>query len=361
LARVFLATFAEYFICDMKEGENRNYNLKIGITHGDYNGVAYELVLKTLHEGNIHESLTPVFFGCSKLVSYFRNYYSIPNFSFVAVKQNEVTSNKPHLYNIHSEEVKVTLGEITDEGSRLGILSMEKAHNAIISKMVDALVCCPIQLPMLKDTSPSYIGNGSYFIHKLKTTSSIQILCNDHVKVTAASAKINNAELAKLITVDYLLNKIRILNKVMCDDFLISAPKIAILAANSVDEKGNFVDGEIEKTIEEANKLALKEKILSFGPYNPSTFFNNREYQKFDVIMSITSQQADTIFSLLNGQDGVIYTAGLPFVVTEPWHYSDNDIELDCQIFRSAMYLADAITKNRRMNGRLRKNAMPRK
>ncbi|MDL2228009.1 4-hydroxythreonine-4-phosphate dehydrogenase PdxA [Odoribacter sp. OttesenSCG-928-L07] len=334
-------------------------NLKIGITHGDFNGNSYELVLKTLNDSNICETITPVFFGCSKLVSYFRNYFKCADFSFTPVKQNEVTHNKPNLYNIFNEEVKINLGEITEQAANLATLSMTRAQNAVSSKMVDALVCCPAHQSMLKETSPNHKGSGSYFVHKLQSTRSMQILCNDYIKLTAATAKVDYEELCKLLTVDYLFEKIKTLHRIMYYDFMISSPKIAILATNSIDDNGKFVCGKIEKIIEEATELAVQNKIQAFGPYLPSTFFNNNEYQKFDVVMTITDQQADTIFSLLHGKDGVVYTSGLPFVITEPYNLVGQDAG-DCQSFRSSLYLANDITRNRRENYRLRKNALGR-
>ncbi|MDR2083706.1 MAG: 4-hydroxythreonine-4-phosphate dehydrogenase PdxA [Bacteroidales bacterium] len=343
----------------MNVDEFNNYNLKIGITHGDFNGISYELVLKTLNDSAIHETLTPVFFGCSKLVSYFRNYFNYTDFSFTPVRQNEITPNKPNLFNIFSEEVRVTLGETTEEAANLAVLSITKAYNAINNRFVDALVCCPVSQAMLKETSSHHIGNGSYFINKLQSTRSMQILCNDYIKLTAATSKVNYEELTKLLTIEYLFEKIKTLHKIMFYDFMISSPKIAILAANSVDNTGKYIDGEVEDIIEKTNDLAIQNRIQSFGPYLPSTFFNSNEYQKFDVIMTITNQQADTIFSLLNGRDGVVYTSGLPFVVTEPYHLNGQEVG-DCQAFRSALYLASDITKNRRMNYKLRKTALQR-
>ena len=42
-------------------------SLKIGITHGDINGIGYELILKLLQEPEILELCTPVIFGSQKV------------------------------------------------------------------------------------------------------------------------------------------------------------------------------------------------------------------------------------------------------------------------------------------------------
>ena len=44
--------------------ENR---LTVGFTHGDVNGIGYELIIKMMAENRICEVCTPVLFGSSKV------------------------------------------------------------------------------------------------------------------------------------------------------------------------------------------------------------------------------------------------------------------------------------------------------
>ena len=39
--------------------------VKVGITHGDINGIGYEVILKTLSDTRIAELCTPVIYGLS--------------------------------------------------------------------------------------------------------------------------------------------------------------------------------------------------------------------------------------------------------------------------------------------------------
>ena len=45
------------------------HKLKIGITHGDINGVGYEVILKTLSDPRIVELCTPVVYGSYKVAA----------------------------------------------------------------------------------------------------------------------------------------------------------------------------------------------------------------------------------------------------------------------------------------------------
>ena len=44
--------------------------VKVGITHGDINGIGYEVILKTLSDTRIAELCTPVIYGSSKIAAY---------------------------------------------------------------------------------------------------------------------------------------------------------------------------------------------------------------------------------------------------------------------------------------------------
>ena len=58
--------------------ENR---LNVGITHGDVNGISYELIIKLLAENRICELCVPILYGSPKVAAYYRKVLNIENFS----------------------------------------------------------------------------------------------------------------------------------------------------------------------------------------------------------------------------------------------------------------------------------------
>ena len=46
--------------------------IKIGITHGDINGISYEIILKTLLDPHIYEICTPIVYGSSKVAGVYK-------------------------------------------------------------------------------------------------------------------------------------------------------------------------------------------------------------------------------------------------------------------------------------------------
>ena len=58
---------------------DQNRKIRVGITHGDINGIGYEVILKTLSEPRMVELCTPIVYGSSKALSYHRKALELPN------------------------------------------------------------------------------------------------------------------------------------------------------------------------------------------------------------------------------------------------------------------------------------------
>ena len=55
--------------------------IKLGITHGDINGIGYEVIIKTLSDKRINDLCIPIVYGSPKLAAYHRKAINFENFS----------------------------------------------------------------------------------------------------------------------------------------------------------------------------------------------------------------------------------------------------------------------------------------
>ena len=75
---------------DSNKSENiHNQKPIIGITIGDINGIGPEIIMKTLNDNRIVEMLTPVIYGSTKTLSYYRKSLNMYDFNFSQVKDGE--------------------------------------------------------------------------------------------------------------------------------------------------------------------------------------------------------------------------------------------------------------------------------
>ena len=83
------------------------HKLKIGITHGDINGVGYEVILKTLSDPRIVELCTPVVYGSSKVAAYHRKALDLPPFNFnIITSAEQCAAGKINMINCFDDELK---------------------------------------------------------------------------------------------------------------------------------------------------------------------------------------------------------------------------------------------------------------
>jgi 4-hydroxythreonine-4-phosphate dehydrogenase len=123
-----------------------------------------------------------------------------------------------------------------------------------------------------------------------------------------------------------------------------------------------MIGSEEDQVIGPAIEAAMQDNILAFGPYPADGFFASGEFSKFDGILAMYHDQGMLPFKTLSFDDGVNYTAGLPYVRTSPAHGTGYDIAgkdlASPDSFRQSIMLACEIFSNRKMQEELKQNAL---
>ena len=72
----------------------------IGITIGDINGIGPEVIIKSLMDTRILDHITPVIFGSTKVLSFYRKMFEIDDFHYSQIKSaNEINPRKVNVIN----------------------------------------------------------------------------------------------------------------------------------------------------------------------------------------------------------------------------------------------------------------------
>ena len=83
--------------------------IRVAITHGDTNGIGYELIFKTFSEPDMLELCTPVIYGSPKVASYHRKALNMQaNFSIIS-NAEEIRDGRVNMLTTFDDEVKVPL------------------------------------------------------------------------------------------------------------------------------------------------------------------------------------------------------------------------------------------------------------
>jgi len=347
----------------MNKEQDKEHRIKLGITHGDINGISYEIIIKALNDSRMLEICTPIVYGSSKVASYYRKFLNIPDFNLNLVKNAEGAVHKrSNVINIVSEELKIDLGKSTDSAGQLSLMALDMAVDDLKKNQIDALVTAPINKKNIQSDKFHFPGHTEFLAQMFEVSDYMMIMVSHNFRIGVATGHIPLSEVSNHLNADLILKKIRIMNQSLIQDFAITKPKIAVLALNPhASDQGLLGSEENEKIIPAINK-AQEEKILAFGPYPADGFFASDNIKNFDGIIAMYHDQGLIPFKLLSFEEGVNFTAGLPIIRTSPAHGTAYDIAgkniASCSSIRQAIYLACDIFKNRQVHKEISSNPL---
>lgn len=339
--------------------------IKVGITHGDPNGIGYEVILKTFADPAMLELCTPIIYGSPKVASYHRKALELQtNFATVSSVAN-VQPDNLNLIPCTAEEVKIDFGQATQEAGEAALAALERAVKDWKDGLIDVLVTAPINKHSIQSERFNFPGHTEYIQACVghDDQQALMILMNERMRVALVTTHLPIAKVASTITQELVLQKLRTLDHSLRRDFFISNPRIAVLALNPHAGEEGLLGKEEQEVIIPAMQQAEEEGIHAFGPYAADGFFGTRAYESFDAVLAMYHDQGLAPFKLLAMDDGVNFTAGLDLVRTSPDHGTAFDIAgkgvADENSFRQAIYSAIDVFRNRASWDEGRKDPLP--
>ena len=335
----------------------------IGISHGDINGINYEIIIKALNDKRMSEMFNCVLYGSSKVVSYYQNSLDLPKLNFNNIKRADRTSLKQvNIINITDQTVNIETGKSTKHAGQLSYSALEKSVNDLSKRFIHALVTAPIDKSNIQSEEFKYAGHTDYLADIFDTKDYLMLLVAGNLRIGVVTGHIPIQDVAAAINKDIIMSKLKVMHRSLVYDFGIRNPKIAVLGLNPHASDEGLIGQEEQKEIIPAIEEAQKNKMLVYGPYAADGFFASANYQKFDAILAMYHDQGLIPFKTLSFKDGVNFTAGLPVVRTSPAHGTAFDIAgkniASESSLRQAIYLAADIIQNRKMHQEYGKNPL---
>ncbi len=327
--------------------------IKVGITHGDINGIGYEIILKTLMDNRITEFCVPVVYGSAKVAAYHRKALDIKNFNLNIIKDASMANpDKPHVINCLDENIRVELGKSVVSAGKASVQALDKAVEDMKKGKIDVLVTAPINKENIQAENFNFPGHTEYLMEHFQADEVLMLMVSDVMKVGVVTGHLSLRQVPEVLTQDLILRKLNILNKSLLQDFKIRKPRIAVFGLNPHASDGGLLGKEENDIIIPAIQRAKESNIMAFGPYPADGFFGSRNLSKFDAILAMYHDQGLAPFKAISFDEGVNYTAGLNIVRTSPAHGTAYELagknEASPASFRNALFLALDIYKNRK-------------
>lgn len=336
-----------------------NERIKVGITHGDINGVGYEIILKTLEDPRISEMCTPVVYGSVKIASFYRKLMELPEVKFTRIDSADQACDpdRNYIINVVGEDVVPEPGQRSSTAGQAALASLERAVADLKEGLIDVLVTCPISKDAIHGEEFAFPGHTEYLEAKLAGDDgssgrrAMMIMAGEGLRVALVTIHDALSEVTPKITAATVADSLRRFSDSLTRDFGVHAPRIAVL---SVDPHAgdNGVIGETDRDVIAPAIAEFNKKYpRAFGPFPADGFFASGSWKKFDGVLAMYHDQGLIPFKLLIGERGVNFTAGLDAVRTSPDHGTAFDIAgkgvADPQSLREAIYMALDICRNR--------------
>lgn len=352
-------------------------NIKVGITHGDINGIGYEVILKMLGDARIADLCTIVVYGSAKIASFYRKAMELPQVQLNRIDSaSDARDGVFNIINVVPEDTHIEPGNPAQYAGQAAFIALEAAVADLRSGKIDVLVTAPIDKHTIQSPTFTFPGHTEYLEASLgdgggpgegNTTGSgpnkaLMILCAGTLRVALATAHMPIAEVPRALTKELVVEKLETFNNSLTRDFGVHAPRIAVLSLNPHAGENGLLGKEEEEIISPAIAEASEKKILAFGPYPSDGFFGSGNYRKFDGILAMYHDQGLTPFKALAMDAGVNFTAGLPYVRTSPDHGTGYDIAgkglASEDSLRAALYMALDVYRNRRREDEATRNPL---
>lgn len=334
--------------------------IRVAITHGDTNGVGYEVIFKAFEDPAMLELFTPIIYGAPHVATYHLKTLGMDVPFRVIKKAEEAEEGKLNLLAVIEEEVNVDFGQPTHEAGLAAQKAIDRALDDYKQGAFDVLVTAPV----CKNSIKGFNGHSDYIEKRLGNgNKGLTILMNDDIRVALVTNNVAIKDVAESITKQKIVEKAHLLCQSLKRDLRISNPRIAVLALNPRCGEDGALGDEEQETIIPAIKELETQGIQVFGPYPADDFFGSGDYYRFDGVLAMYHDQGQTPFKALVPENGVRFTTGLSLVRTAPAHGTYFNIagrnQADAQSLRQAIYTAIDIWRNRQNYDEPMANPLP--
>lgn len=341
-----------------------NQNVRVAITHGDTNGIGYELIFKAFAEPEMLELCTPIIYGSPKVAAYYRKAMNLPGQFSIIQKAEDAQDGRINLLAAVEEEVKVDMGMPTPESGQAAVKALDRAMTDYRNGLYDVLVTAPINNGNAQIENYPFQGHKKYIETCLgEGKKGLSILVGGNLRIASVTEKTPLKEVAAGVTTDAIVEKVTLMQQTLKRDFMITNPRIAVLSLNPKSNEDTSCGIEEREVIIPAIDALAEKGVQAFGPYASDEFFGQGYFADFDGVMAMYHDQATAPFHSLYTEDGVIYTAGLPIIRTTadvtPSFSIAGTGHADETSFRHAIYLAIDAFRHRNDYDEASSNPLP--
>ena len=239
-----------------------------------------------------------------------------------------------HAMKVTLPEVDV-VGEGTGEGAVPGkpdeaagaaqVGYLEAACAAAVRGELAAIVTAPISKTWARRGGLPFMGHTEFLAARLGAKKVAMLFAGPRLKVALTTVHRPLAEVVADLSTERVRDVIELVVQSMVRDFGIAAPRIGVVGLNPHAGEDGLLGDEDHEIIEPAIEQPLPPAEL-FGPLVPDAAFRDALFGKYDAMVAMYHDQGLIPVKLIDFDEAVNCTLGLPIPRTSPDHGTAYDI-----------------------------------
>jgi 4-hydroxythreonine-4-phosphate dehydrogenase len=216
------------------------------------------------------------------------------------------------------DDFVATPGEPNSEGALVAWAAMERAASGCINGSFSAVVTGPVSKERLARIGYPFPGQTEFFAARWGGNP-VMAFCGGKLRVVLATWHVPLEAVAQLLEPELLRRTVRAAVDLACAEG-VAQPRIGVCGLNPHAGEGGLL-GNDERGRLDPVLLQLREEIPGLSLCEPGdTLFARALRGEFDVIVALYHDQGLAPLKIVDFDEAVNVTLGLPFVRTSPDH-----------------------------------------
>jgi len=202
---------------------------------------------------------------------------------------------------------------------------LEAAVAAARRGELEALVTAPISKTWARRGGFPFLGHTEMLAARLGATDVAMLFAGPKLRVALATVHRPLAEVVDELTTDRVRTVIELLVESLAVDFGLAAPRVGVVGLNPHAGEDGLLGDEDADIIAPAVEIPCPPATL-FGPLVPDAAFRDAVHGRYDALVAMYHDQGLIPVKLIDFDESVNVTLGLPIVRTSPDHGTAYDI-----------------------------------
>ncbi len=304
----------------------------IGITMGDPTGIGPEVIIKSLIDKNVTKEIIPVIFGDRGVLMRvaedigikmrFREISSLEN-----VKDIELDSREVLVRSISNLKMnRLRYGRPDRNCGRAMVNYIKEAVGECLKNNIHAIVTAPINKEIINEAGFRYSGHTDLIAELTGAKEFTAMFVSRHFKVSFATLHLPLKDVSLRITPQRIYRVGLMTWRALRQFFGVKNPKIGVCGLNPHSGEGGLFGDEEKDMIYPAIVSMRSIGMDVEGVLSPDSAFWKAYNKEFDAIIAMYHDQGLIPIKLLDFDNAVNVTIGIPIIRTSPDHGTAYDI-----------------------------------